>query len=336
MQLVRLLLIGFVSAAWVSAQEPVYTLRVDVPLVSLEVAAFDAGGHPLTTLNRENFLVYEDSTLQEIRNFNPVATPYNILLLFDRSGSTQNQWLFMQQAVARFLENLRPQDRIAIAAFDDEFEMLLNWTDTRREAIVSLSRLLRPRAAGGTDFYRAVDRAVRRQFRDVTGRKAVIVFSDGRDTRLFRQTVTLNRVPEAAEDREFQRTLRDVGQTGTPVYFVAVNTDRNLEIASGGGNDYAMLGRIFPRSSVPRDFLTQARERMEQLAGVSGGRIFFPDELKDVVPLYEQIGRELGTSYSLGYIPLRASSGNGGYRRIEVRVDGAARVWQSRSGYESR
>ena len=149
MHLFRLGLILFVSAAWLSGQEPVYTLRVDVPLVSLEVAAFDAGGRALTTLTGEDFQVYEDDTPQEIRNFAPVGTPYNILLLFDRSGSTQNQWPFMQRAVARFLENLRPQDKIAIAAFDDDFDMLLDWKDSRRDATLSLARLIRPKAAGG-------------------------------------------------------------------------------------------------------------------------------------------------------------------------------------------
>jgi VWFA-related protein len=335
MPLVRLLLIAFVSAVCASGQQPLYTLKVDVPLVSLEVAAFDAGGRPVTTLTREDFQIYENGARQEIRNFAPVATPYNILLLFDRSGSTQGQWPFMQSAVARFLENLRPQDRIAIAAFDDEFEMLVNWTDSRRQAVVSLSELIRPKSAGGTEFYSSVNRAVRRQFRNIAGRKAVIVFSDGRDTQLYRQTVTLNRVPIGDEDREFLRTVRDVQESDTPVYFVAVNTDRNLELGNGGGNDYMTLRRIYPRSSVPRDFLVQVRERMERLADISGGRIFFPEKLEDVALLYDQISRELGTSYSLGYIPGDAS-GDGKYRRIEVRVEDAARVWQSRTGYGSR
>jgi VWFA-related protein len=336
MLLVRLLLIVFVSALFVLGQEPLYTLRVDVPLVSLEVAAFDAGGRAVTTLTREDFQVYENGALQEIRNFAPVSTPYNILLLFDRSGSTQGQWPFMQRAVARFLDNLRPQDQVAIAAFDNEFEMLVDWTSTRREAVVSLSELIRPRQPGATDLYGSVDRAVRRQFRSVRGRKAVIVFSDGRDTSLYRQTLALERVPGIAEDRNFTRMVRDIEQSETPLYFVAMNTDRNLDLGNGGGNDYTILRRIYPQSSVPRDFLVQVRTRMERLSDVSGGRIFFPEKLEDVAQLYNQISRELGTSYSLGYIPVNAASSDGKYRRIEVRVEDAVRVWQSRTGYDSQ
>jgi len=301
----------------------------------LDVAVFDAGGRPLTTLTREDFHVYEDNTLQELQNFTPVAMPFNVLLLFDRSGSTQNQWPFMQKAVARFVDNLRPQDRISLAAFDDEFETLVDWTADRRQAVLALDRLLQPKAVGGTDFYSSVDRAVRKQFRGVKGRKAVIVFSDGRDTGLYRQTLTLNRVPTMDEDRGFGKTLRDVRQSELPIYFVAVNTDINLESENNGGNDYTMLKRIFPRSAVPHNFLVQVRERMEHLAAQSGGRVFFPESLSDVAPLYDQIGRELGASYSLGYMPLNARI-SGAYRRIEVRVGDAARVWQSRTGYYSQ
>ena len=72
---------------------------------------------------------------------------------------------------------------------------------------------------------------------------------------------------------------------------------------------------------------------MEAFANASGGRVFFPERLQDIVPLYDQISRELSTSYSLGYAPMSARN-DGRLRRIEVRVRGAdRRVRQSRTGY---
>src|SRR3989442_14761038 len=96
-------------------------------MVFVDVAVFDVNNKPLTSLGMEDFLVYEDGVRQQIRNFSPVATPYNILLLFDRSGSTQNQWTLMQSAVAGFLGNLRAQNRSAGGAFDADFELLSAW-----------------------------------------------------------------------------------------------------------------------------------------------------------------------------------------------------------------
>jgi hypothetical protein len=55
--------------------------------------------------------------------------------------------------------------------------------------------------------------------------------------------------------------------------------------------------------------------------------------MRDAVPLYEQISRELSTSYSLGYIP-NGRPAERAYRRIEIRTrDANQNVWQSREGY---
>jgi hypothetical protein len=72
---------------------------------------------------------------------------------------------------------------------------------------------------------------------------------------------------------------------------------------------------------------------MEQLADVSGGRVVFPKTDEDVIPMYEQIGRELETSYSLGYVSSNVGK-ESRFRAIEVRLrDATLRVRQSRSGY---
>src|SRR5688572_16939028 len=121
------------GAAWAASgrtQEPEFQLRVDVPLVSVDVRVVDSRGEPLTTLAETDFVVLEDGEEQKIQVFSSVDTSYNILLLFDRSGSTENQWTFMQRAAARFLRNLRPQDSLALGAFDEVLTMLSDWSDT--------------------------------------------------------------------------------------------------------------------------------------------------------------------------------------------------------------
>src|SRR4030095_8747462 len=112
-----LLIAAYVSAAWVSAQVPDFTLKVDVPYVSVDVTVQDAAGNTINELASDAFTLYENGIRQEIIHFLPVSAPYNILLLFDRSGSTQDKWLLMQRAVTGFITSLRPQDRIQIATF---------------------------------------------------------------------------------------------------------------------------------------------------------------------------------------------------------------------------
>jgi hypothetical protein len=73
---------------------------------------------------------------------------------------------------------------------------------------------------------------------------------------------------------------------------------------------------------------------MEQIAEVSGGRILYPQGIEEIIPLYQQIGRELGMSYSLGYVSSNTATA---FRRIEVRTrDGNFKITQSRAGYYGR
>src|SRR5687767_8622866 len=91
-----------------------FTLKVDVSLIPLDAAVYDAAGNPVMTLTRDDFLVYEDGVLQDIQHFEAADAPYNILLLFDTSGSAKNQIGFMVDAGNRFLSNLRRDDHVAL------------------------------------------------------------------------------------------------------------------------------------------------------------------------------------------------------------------------------
>jgi hypothetical protein len=115
---------------------------------------------------------------------------------------------------------------------------------------------------------------------------------------------------------------------------VAINTDKNLD-SNGQRDEYQNLQILFPDTTVPQRYLTQVRSRMELLADVSGGRVLFPERIEQIIPLYRQIGRDLGMSYSLGYVS--SNPDGNGFRRIEVRTrDNSLRITQSRAGYYLR
>jgi VWFA-related protein len=334
--IVGLLGAGFVSVTLISAQLPDYSLKVDVPYVAVDLMVQDETGRSVSGLSADTFTVYEDGVQQQIVQFLPVSTPYNILLLFDRSGSTQDKWLLMQRAVAGFIASLRSQDRIAIATFDYTVELLLSWTGDRQKALQTLPQLIQANRNGETNFYGSLDRTLRREFKNTGGRRALVVLTDGRDTSFYKEIVTRNRVLEPKDDRPFQRALRTARTQHVPIYLIAFNTDKNFEPNTIGGDEYRTLRVIFPKSSVADRYLSGVRTRMEALADASGGRILYPQRLEDIVPLYRQIGNELGTSYTLGYVSSNPAA-DGSYRRIEVRArKPGLRVVQSRNGYYAK
>ena len=315
------------GAVAVRAQDT-FTLRVDVSLVTLDVQVSDAAGRPVTTLKREDFEIYENGKLQELASFSPVDSPYSVLVLFDCSGSTQQNWPFLVQSMNRFTARLRPQDRIAVAQFGGSFKMLMDWLS--RGAKIDVQIQTNDSSCSSTDFYGAINRALS-EVRPAVGRKGVVVLTDGGHNRIpyqrFRPNDTgLRRYVDTEDDGDFQKILRAVRASDVVFYFVAVNTDLNPDRTSSARGYNPM--NIYN--------MQQVRARMELLAEDSGGRLAFPRDPQDVIPLFEQIGQELGTSYGLGYAPANSKK-DGTYRKIEVRVrDKTLQVRQSRAGYEER
>ncbi len=335
--MVRLLALVIVNGATALSQEALYTLKVNVPWVLVDVTVTDSNGRTVSDLKTEDFQILENGVPQSVQSFTPISAPYNVLLLFDRSGSTEHKWSFMLRAAAGFVANLRPQDRIAIDSFDFEYQPFFRWTYRRDLSVTALSDLARPgRSIGGTALYAAIETALKNEFKNARGRRAVVVLTDGRETSVYNEIVAHNRLLPTEDDRRFQRTLKVVRECRVPIYFVAINTDLNLDPNMKGGDEYRNLQSIFPKSSVGDDYLREIRVRMEMIASESGGRVLYPNSMEDVVPLYEKISRELGTAYSLGYMP-SDSRLDGGLRRIEIRVaDGTLHLSQSRTAYVAK
>jgi hypothetical protein len=168
----------------------------------------------------------------------------------------------------------------------------LSWTTDRTRAILALDEIVRKRDVDGTRFYAAQERTLRREFRNVVGRRAVVVLTDGQDTSYSHEY-----------DQDLKNALKAARELRIPVYFVALENEGDARI-------------VLPRT---RQYLLEVREYMQQLADSSGGQLLFPKTLQDVMPMYEQIGRARGTSYSLGYVPSGQARG-GGYRRLEVKT----------------
>jgi len=288
----------------------------DHPQLSLDVAVFDPHGMAVTNLNRSDFEVLEDGVSRNINSFTPVDTPYNVLLLFDCRDDTRDRLNLLTGALARFRNELRPGERMEIAVFGSKVHVVLDWNaELGAEIHIGDNPI-----CANSDLYGALDWSMKEVLK-VSGRRSVIVFSNGYQTEIHRQEIQVNgvkvqRIVPPIKDTPFQRILKNARESGTPFYFIAVDTDFNPGSRSAGS---------------VQD-LQQLRARVEQLAEVSGGRIVFPRESSEVVPLFLQIGRDLGASYSLSFTPQHTQDSN--YHTINVRVrDENYLVHPSRKGY---
>jgi len=331
-----------VTAGSTLSQSPA---QLQVAENSLYVQVLGSDDTRVTNLTRDDFTVLRDGKPQSVTAFDSVETPLHVLLLIDRMESQENRWKIMGPGIQRVFSALRPKDQVAIAAFFDKPSMLQNWMSVpagqpldgtlesiRRQLSAFSSGAPLPRGTDGAsppviampidlnppekDWYGALTWAVT-QSRKVSGRKALIVLTDsyqpqtkvsisGNGQRVF---------VDSEKDGNFQKLLRTVIESEIPFYFVTMDTDMNPP----DGFPFESIG-IGPIPLGLSD-LMQIRSRMEQLALRTGGNVVYPKRLEDVGGLWEQIVRELGTSYHLRYRS-SGSSESPSDGKIEVRVRG--------------
>jgi VWFA-related protein len=158
------------------ADEPI---RLNASLVQVPAVVTDRSGKFVTDLARGDFSISEDGKHQEISIFAAVKQPFSAVLVLDTSNSAEDRLKVIQNAAVSFTSQLRSGDRVMVISFDNEVRQLTDFTDDR----VELESAIRGTESGfGKLLYEAMSRALEK-LRDVEGRRAVILFSDGVDMR---------------------------------------------------------------------------------------------------------------------------------------------------------
>ena len=153
-----------------------YAVRIDRVVVS--ATAQDGDHRFVLDLKREDFRLEEEGKPQTLVDFYLEQRPVTLCLVLDSSGSMQGKMEKVHQAAGGFVEVLRPEDQALVIDFDEKVFLLQDFTSDRallREAIDSTY------PEGGTAIYDALFAAFRK-LKNFTGRKAIVLLTDGEDT----------------------------------------------------------------------------------------------------------------------------------------------------------
>jgi len=289
--------------AYVQARQPqnVPTFSVSVDLIKIPVAVFDEEGAPATNLLRNDFRVYEDGKLQNIRSFSVDTNPVSIVLLLDSSGTVEKELKQIKAAAEGFAEAVSFGDRISVITFADEVERVLDWTpDTKqvRKALRKIEPGLR------TDLYDAMFQAAHDQLAGVEGRKAIILLTDF----LNNQSVI-----------GYQDAVRAIIQSQASLYIVSktamVRQDAARQRRVVILND--IYQRLFGDKNYIEEFFARKEAEMVDLAEKTGGRCYFPSGYNEIKNVYKQVAQELKNQYYLTYVSEGAKPPNS-FHRITV------------------
>jgi VWFA-related protein len=291
------------------------TIRVDTELVDLNVSVFSRGEQPggVGELGKQDFLVMENGSPEEISFFAAASTPFDLMLLLDLSGSTVKKLGLIRKSAIRFVETARPTDRIGVVTFTDAAAVVSPLTLDRRELVERIKTMGKP--LGGTNFWDALSFVLKKSFepRDPSRRQAVVVMSDGVDN-------GLPGVPGAGSMIEYEDLLEMVRTSETIVIPIYLDTEREM---------------LKEHKATPEAYAL-ARQQLLELAGESGSLLYSASKVEDLKGVYEQVIRDLGRIYSIGYQPKNRRR-DGAWRTVTVhlvnRPDLAART---RRGYYAK
>lgn len=238
-------------------------LHVSVDVVLVPVTVSDRNNRPVTTLNRQDFALFEEDKRQEIRYFSSEEAPSSIAILFDVSKSMSDKLDSERAALVEFFKNANPADEYFAITFSDRPRLLA----TSPESIDELQhKLLATEPGGPTAMLDAVYLAESKLRSAHYERKAIVIFSDGGDNA---SRYTLREVKSLVQESDVQ--IYAIGLFDT--FFVGTLEEK--------------LGKKW----------------LSEITDASGGRTITVDNKAKLPEAAAQISREIRNQYVLGYRP---------------------------------
>jgi len=302
--------------------KPVTTLKVNVNLVSLYFTVHDKRGGLIPNLTKDDCNILEDKEPQKIKNFNAESDlPLTLGILLDTSGSQQNVLPMEQQTGSAFLKRiLRSKDQAFLVSFDVQVSLLQDFTSSARELERSMNEAEINTGGGGggvpgigqgpvpvqgapkgTLLYDAVYQVSNDKLRSETGRKAIILLTDGEDQG------SRYKIADAIE----------AAQKANLIIYVLLIADRGFYTSYGYGMSLGYTGA----------------SAMKKMADETGGRMIdVGNNGKKMEAAFQQIEDELRTQYLASYTPTNNKL-DGSYRKLDVSCKGEGLKVQTRKGY---
>ena len=330
LQVIAGLLLAFLSATPLFAQVPEDVVRTETSLVQLNVGVVDRQGRAITSLSPNDFAVYEDGVRRPIVNFEPTNTPFSLVLLLDMSGSTTTFQQQLQQAAFRFLDALGPGDRVSVVQFNGKgVKSLIGFTSNLRDAAYAIQIA---EGKGETPFYDALSYALKQLNKEGRRRKAIVVMTDGLDTKLRNSDRTA-----AAGAQTNEEAIGSIKPDTSPqLNAVLNNADREgvtifpLALPSGDPKRLPLPDPII------MGIYTAARTRLQTLANRTGGRLNEIKSLDQMARLYAEVAADLRSLYSIAYQPSKEHLHDGRWREIRIDVTHPELIARTKPGYFAR
>ena len=273
--------------------------RANIKKVLVQVT--DINNRAISDLSAKDFEVLENGRERDVLSVEPATAPFNLVLLLDVSGSVDNYVDFIRKSARNFVNTVDARDKIAIVIFNEDVEVLSNFTSYKQNLSESLDTF---DAGGGTAYYDAIAYVLTETLRPMRGdRTAIVVLSDGDDNRSF--------LP-------FDSLLGSIMESGALVYPLYVPSGLIADSATSDPNKTAD-----PLRTRYLALTSKAEKEGEKLAQISGG-VYYPiTQLSQLEKAYEDIVVQLRTAYTVTFrsdVAETRGNGTSASPRLKIKV----------------
>lgn len=290
-------------------QPEMEVIKVETDLVIVPFRVTDKKGRTIADIKRDEVRVFEDGEEREIAYFSDVDQPFTVALVLDMSYSSVFKLQDIQEAAKKFVAQLRPEDRVMVISFAEKPIVLCEATGDRRILNIAIEGA---RIGSGTGLYLTLDTVLNQKLKNVGGRKAVVLLSDGVDTSSVYQTAA--------------SVGKDVTESDALIYPIKYNTyddvqktRRTTAPIQYDENDKPFTVDTRPgKGERPEDYAA-AKEFLQSLAQDTGGRLYNVTSTTNLDEAFANIANELRKIYSLGYYP-NSERESGASFEVKVRV----------------
>lgn len=274
-------------------EAPVF--RSDSTTVAVDVAVLDDKGHFIPNIPRGNFRIMEDGVPQEVAGFGLGEAPMTICMVIEFSNRFQQYWSsgWYETLTASygFLDTLKQEDAVAVAAFDLKLTILSDFSPDKRKAMEAMQRLRIPGFSESNTMDALSEIADRMS--NIEGRKAILFIGSGLDT--FSKLT-------------FDKARKSLQESAVPIYSISI-----LQIWRELMDAYGYMGPI-----ARMDFL-QADNQMRTFAKETGGQSYFPRFVGEFPSIFRAVADSMRNQYQITYHPSNTLR-DGKYRKIKVEL----------------
>ena len=280
-------------------------LEVRTQMVPVTCVVSTSDGTAVPGLRSDDFRVYEDGLAQKISYFDASTQPASVALILDASPSVLPNADEMRQAADALIDALAPLDRAAVVDFSAHTYLQLPFSDVREEIRRAVDRVnIRDLFAdtGGSNIYEAVYLTAHELFHGGTGRKAIVLLTDGQDSGLGLTFDPDSMAPQPG--RPNQLAFDDVARllAAEDIQLFAVSTENRPKVMTPVWLDEHRGATLVTPAArtlgIPAYTLYLA-----ELVRRTGGQLYFLNESASVAGTFRKIAEKIRAEYTLGFYP---------------------------------